>query len=51
MLQVQGPRFLGHQQDLDQQSLEVGQKGLLKVGDSVVVRMQTTRNEANPTNC
>ncbi len=43
--QVQGPRFLGHQQDLDKQGLEIGQKRLPKVGDRVVVRMQTPRNE------
>ena len=44
--QVQGPRFLSHQQDLDKHSLEVGQKGLPKVGEGVVVGMQATCDEA-----
>ena len=36
----------GHQQDLDEQFADLRQKGLAKVGNRIVIRMQATRNEA-----
>lgn len=43
--QLQHPDRLGQQQNLDEQLFQFGQKGLTKMGNRIMVRMQIARNE------
>jgi hypothetical protein len=43
--QLEHPSFLGLKQNLHKQRFDFGQKGLAKVGDGIMIGMQSTGNE------